>query len=159
MWVKNKRSIRKRGWVGRVEKIWDDMGIREQLHLYSGSERQDFLKEEAMANIYLSGKNNLEREEAIRGNGKNKLRTYRIFKSNFFTENYLLIKSPRLSSAMAKFRCGIAPINIEIGRNYGISANERFCHFCSDEVEDEIHELLYCSMYNCVRDQLFKHAV
>ena len=33
------------------------------------------------------------------------------------------------------------------------------CHFCSDEVEDEIHVLLYCSMYNCVRDQLFKHAV
>ena len=60
---------------------------------------------------------------------------------------------------MAKFRCGIAPINIEIGRYYGISANERFCHFCSDEVEDEIHVLLYCSMYNCVRDQLFKHAV
>ena len=29
MWAKNKRSIRKRGWVGRVEKIWDDMGIRE----------------------------------------------------------------------------------------------------------------------------------
>ena len=60
---------------------------------------------------------------------------------------------------MAKFRCGIAPSNIEIGRYYGISANERFCHFCSDEVEDEIHVLLYCSMYNCVRDQLFKHAV
>ena len=43
------RSIRKRGWVGRVEKIWDDMGIREQLNLCSGRERQLFLKEEAMA--------------------------------------------------------------------------------------------------------------
>ena len=41
-------------------------------------------------------------------------------------------------SAMAKFRCGIAPINIEIGRYYGISANKRFCHLCSDVVEDEI---------------------
>ena len=57
------------------------------------------------------------------------------------------------------FRCGIAPIIMEIGRYYGISANKRFFHFCSDEVEDEIHVLLYSSMYNCVRDQLFKHAV
>ena len=58
MLAKNKQSIRKRGWVRRVEKIWDDMGIREQLNLYSGRERQDFLKEEAMENISLSGKIN-----------------------------------------------------------------------------------------------------
>ena len=135
------------------------MGIREQLNLYSGRERQDFLKEEAMAKHIFQLKNNLEREEAIRGNGENKLRTYRIFKFNYFTEKYLDIKSPRLRSAIAKFRCGIAPINIEIGRYYGISVNKRFCHFCSDEVENEIHVLLYCSMYNCVRDRLFKHAV
>ena len=125
--------------MGRtVEKIWDDMGIREQLNLYSGREPQ----EEAMEKHIFKWKNNLEREEAIRGNGKNKLGAYRIFKTNYFTEKYLHIKSPRLRSAMAKFRCGIAPSNIEIGRYYGISANERFC-----------------SMYNCVRDQLFKHAV
>ena len=92
------------------------MGIREQLNLYSGREPQDFLKEEAMAKHIFRWKNNLEREEAIRGNGKNKLGTYWIFKSNYFTENYLHIKSPRLCSAMANFRCGIAPIFIEIGR-------------------------------------------
>ena len=57
MWAKNKRSIRKRGWVVRVEKIWDDMGVREQLHLYSGRERQDFLKEEAMAKHIFKWKN------------------------------------------------------------------------------------------------------
>ena len=92
-----------------------------------------------MAKHIFKWKNNLEREEAIRGNGKNKLGPYRIFKSNYFTEKYLHNKSPRLRSAMAKFRCGIAPINIEIGRYYGISANKRFCHLCSDVVEDEIH--------------------
>ena len=115
MWAKNKLSLRKRGWGGRVEKIWDDMSIREQLNIYSDRERQHFLKEEAMAKHIFKWKNNLEREKAIRGNGKNKLKTYRIFKSNYFTEKYLHIKSPRLRSAMAKFRCGIAPINIEIG--------------------------------------------
>ena len=48
MWAKDKKSIRKRGWVGRVEKIWDDMSIREQLILYCGRECQLFLIEEAM---------------------------------------------------------------------------------------------------------------
>ena len=113
------------------------MGIREQLNSYSGRERQHFLKEEALAKHIFKWKNNLEREEAICGNSKNKLRTYRIFKFNYFNEKYLHIKSARLRSEMAKFRCDIAPINIEIGRYYGISANERFCHFCSDVVEDK----------------------
>ena len=29
MWAKNKRSIKKRGWVGRVEIIWDDTDVGE----------------------------------------------------------------------------------------------------------------------------------
>ena len=65
------------------------MGIREQLNSYSGRERQHFLKEEAMAKHIFKWENNLEREEAICGNSKNKLRTYQIFKFNYFNEKYL----------------------------------------------------------------------
>ena len=64
----------------------------------------------------------------------------------YFSENYLHIKSPRLRSAMV--------------RNLGdISTKESLCNFCSVVVEDEMHVLLHCSMYNRVGDQLFKHAV
>ena len=61
--------------------------------------------------------NNVER-----ANGSHsKLRTYKIFKSDNETENYLTVNLPiRHRSALAKFRCGIAPIRTETGRYEGL---------------------------------------
>ena len=51
----------------------------------------------------------LERQTARKGTGGNKLRTYRIFKRQYKTENYLFYLLPkRHRSAFAKFRCGVA---------------------------------------------------
>ncbi len=59
----------------------------------------------------------LHREEASRGPGRNKLRTYRKFKSNFEPESYVTGHLPRAQRrATALFRCGVAPIRIETGR-------------------------------------------
>ena len=54
---------------------------------------------------------------------------------------------------MAKL--GIAP---NLGYSMVYPQINVFFNVGSDVVEDEIHVLLYCSMYNRVRDQLFKHA-
>ena len=60
---------------------------------------------------------NRERESATSGLGGNKLRTYRLFKSCFGSEYYLSsVKCESHRSALAKFRYGVAPINIELGR-------------------------------------------
>ncbi len=52
------------------------------------------------------------------GRGRNKLRTYRLFKCSFGTSHYLkdtyLTHAQR--SAMAKMRCWVAPICLETGR-------------------------------------------
>ena len=48
-----------------------------------------------------------------------------------------------------------APINIELCR-YGparIPVEERVCSHCN-EVEDESHVLMYCPLYDDIRDQL-----
>ena len=46
-----------------------------------------------------------------------KLRTYKLFKHTYNTEQYLLQKMPqRHRSAFSKFRCGVAPLKIETGR-------------------------------------------
>ena len=59
----------------------------------------------------------LDRNTSIRGNGGNKLRTYRICKSDFCTENYLKTNIPfNNRSAFTKFRCGVAPLRVETGR-------------------------------------------
>ncbi len=50
--------------------------------------------------------------------GRNKLRTYRLFKHSFGTSYYLKDThlTPAQCSVIAKMRCGVAPIHLETGR-------------------------------------------
>ena len=88
------------------------------------------------------------------GQGRNKLRTYSQFKTEFRAEAYckvILHLSHR--SALSKVRWGVAPIRIETGRYENLPLNERECYFC-DSVEDEVHVLLDCSAYTEMRANL-----
>ena len=56
-------------------------------------------------------------QNATQGQGRNKLRTYSKFKDEYKCEPYLMQSIPKSHrSALAKFRCGVAPIRIETGR-------------------------------------------
>ena len=49
-------------------------------------------------------------------------------------------------SLFAQFRCGILPLEIEIGRYRDIPLEKRLCQVCKNgSVEDEIHFLGNCS--------------
>ena len=82
----------------------------------------------------------LQAEFAVRGEAHvgNKLKTYRTFKNTYITEPYVhIITQKKFRSAYAKFRCGVATINIELCR-YGLAripVEERVCSHCN-EVED-----------------------
>ena len=64
----------------------------------------------------------------------------------------------RHRSAFAKFRTGVAPLRIETGRYEGIPEIDRSCIFYEDSVEDEIHVLLECPLYNEVMSELIQYA-
>ena len=67
-----------------------------------------------------------QRESATSGLGRNKLRTYILFKSCFGSEYYLSsVKCKSHKSALAKFRYGVAPINIELGLYVGTPPEQR----------------------------------
>ena len=87
-------------------------------------------------------------------NKKPKLRSYITFKSEFGEENYLKINLTRTERSMlAQFRCGILPIRIETGRFRNEALPDRRCIFCDlDEIEDESHFLLRCSLYTDERN-------
>ena len=87
----------------------------------------------------------LQAEFAVRNetHGGNKLRTDRTFKNTYSTEQYVrIIAQKKFRSAYVKFRCGVAPINIELCRYRlaRIPVEERVCSHCN-EVEDESHVL------------------
>lgn len=102
---------------------------------------------------------------------KPKLRTYITFKSDFIAENYLKGCLPRLErSLLAQFRTGILPLRIETGRFRNVKdtvtgrlrrldINERKCELCKeDQIEDEIHFVCKCKIYNDLRNELYNKA-
>ena len=82
-------------------------------------------------------RNNLERVEAKRGNGLNTLITYRLFKIQYAPADLYVkqIKAPRIRSAMARFCCGVVPINIELGRYFNVPPVKDFVSFVLIKLE------------------------
>ena len=84
---------------------------------------------------------------------QNKLRFYRIFKSDLNVEQFVRINLPMSHrSLLSQLRYGILPLRIETGRFINLPVNERKCVFCSDDaVETEIHFLFECQLYTTLR--------
>ena len=92
-------------------------------------------------------------------NDKSKLRTYSLMKTEIGYEDYLTqISSINDRRALTKFRLSNHSLMIEKGRHLGIDKNERFCKFCLDKVEDEIHFLINCKTFEMHRKNLFDIA-
>ena len=92
----------------------------------------------------------------------NKLRTFRLFKTSVETAKYVKIQLPRsVRRVTALFHSGSLPLTIETGRYVRpqIPVNYRKCCMCrSDELEDERHFLMNCSLYEVLRYKLFEKA-
>ena len=88
---------------------------------------------------------------------QSKLRTYGLLKTEIGTENYLQqITDFKVRKCYTKFRLSDHTLNIEQGRHNGIEKSERFCPFCTNQVETEIHFLIQCQAYNSPREELFE---
>ena len=91
----------------------------------------------------------------------NKLRTYKIVKSQYVLEHYMKLNLPRnVSTAIAKVRLSAHDLEIERGRRTKpkpTPVHERLCKFCNlNSVEDEIHFVTTCPFYNVERCKLFE---
>lgn len=89
-----------------------------------------------------------------------KLRYYNLYKYDKYTEDFLHLNITRYQrSLLAQFRCGILPLEIEVGRYRNIKLHERICRICNTSVEDEIHFLCECEQYSDLRISLFQSAL
>ncbi len=83
-----------------------------------------------------------------------KMRTYRVFKSNFEKETYLSISNIKQRNAMSRFRISAHRLAIEQGRykRSPIPVDQRYCPHCPVQtVEDEYHFLMEYTKYECKR--------
>ena len=84
-----------------------------------------------------------------------KLSSYVKFKSNFGLEKYLLKLNFNSRRSLTKLRISSHRLGIERGRYTNIPRHDRICSRCNiNELDDEIHFLFKCSLFNTDRDQL-----
>ncbi len=104
-----------------------------------------------------------KKPEQNKGSG-NKLRTYAVFKKCFNYETYLDFHPDfRKRRLITKLRISSHRLEVEIGRYQGKQyvrkqAKDRVCTFCdTGAVEDEIHVLMHCPLYNSQRKDMLTH--
>ena len=145
-----------KNWAYRNTSKWRSMNmscsINEPLHMRSFKNDIKTAQYEQFCNKW---KQTVESDTGTTKNGKNKLRLYNKFKLDTKPEGYLKL-SYKYRSIIAKFRSGVAPINIELGRYAGIAERDRMCSKCNI-TEDENHVLLKCPLYDGIREKLFEH--
>ena len=85
------------------------------------------------------------------------LRTYRLFKIGYECESYLsLVKNSKYRIALSKFRTSCHSLEVERGRytNPITPLERRLCFVCR-EIEDEIHFIMHCQLFETERLDLF----
>ena len=87
-----------------------------------------------------------------------KLRTYSLVKSTQGMSSYISkISNVKNRVALAKLRLSNHKLHIETGRFQHIDKTERFCSFCKNQIEDEIHFVISCPTYSNLREPLFQN--
>ena len=149
-------------WNRRVKRMCSELNLADIMCLDADIDTNIFIEsfnQELTAKYHESWRLAINQEHAKRGSGRNKLRTYRKLKDNFGTEPYLSMILPFTHrSALAKVRCGVAPINLELGRYRGIPEDERTCPMCPDHVKNEAHILINCAFYDDLRFEMLQCA-
>ncbi len=102
-------------------------------------------------------------DDKRKGNSKNKLRNYRVYKNIFHREEYLVQQNVINRKNTSRLRMSCHKLEIEAGRyssknKIRINSEDRICRNCNiDEIEDECHFICVCSKYQNERDKLFNY--
>jgi hypothetical protein len=68
------------------------------------------------------------------------------------------VLSPNHRSVLDKCRCGGAPIIHDTGRYDGLAVEDSTCFNCTNKVEDEVHVLLQCPLFETIRHSMVHEA-
>ena len=131
---------------------WEKQAVPDEIHLLK------LLKKSLESQYKTSFNELLNKDTGSSGNGGNKLRTYAKIKNNYVMEPYMQYNfPPSIKRSIAQIRLSSHDLEIERGRRTRpkpTPACERYCHQCRTKVEDEIHFVIECPMYDDIRNEL-----
>ena len=120
-WSVSQGNPQRKNWSYRIKSMMSESNIGDQFLTSSVNMNKSFIKNHINEHIKnqetKTWLNDINRPESKRGNGRNNLRTYKLFKQTYSEEIYvkrIMQRSQR--SSFAKFRLGVAPLRIEPGR-------------------------------------------
>ena len=123
--------------IGMMQSFAGDSNIHEKAF----SRMRDIFHQEAFAAISTES---------------SKLRTYKLIKGEIGFERYLTtVNNIKTRTTLTKFRLSNHTLMIEKGRHQNIDKKHRFCPFCPNCIEDEMHFLLECKCFATHRKELF----
>ena len=89
-------------------------------------------------------------------NESSKLRTYGLLKNTPGMSSYITqIYNTKDRISLSKLRLSNHKLHIETGRFHNLDKTKRFCPFCKDQVENEIHFTISCPTYTALREPFF----
>ena len=146
-------------WLHTVRQYLKNLGYNPDFITPSSEELQTRLRDQQLQQSV----NAINAHHGPTNIGENKLRYYRLMKVNYTNpEKYLnTIQNPARRRALTKFRISNHQLAIELGRfkRPPQPVSERICPMCHlNVVEDEIHFVLICPLYNVLREPLLKIA-
>ena len=136
-------------WVSRVKLFLDQNGMAS-FYTNNYQDKHPFIHKKLFQRL----SDNFHQEAfSTITNQNSKLRTYGILKDEIGMEKYLSeIYNPVIRKGYTKFRLSNHNLNIEKGRHKNIPKELRFCPFCPNQVETEVHFLIECETYKTVKE-------
>ena len=140
--------LKKGKWAKYLEKIFDELGETNAFV------DQSVLVVNDCGNVIAE---HHERNWAKLVQQKPKLRLHASVKPSYQVEQYVLFNLEKHQrSVLAQLRCGILPLEVELGRFKNVKLEERLCKLCQlNKVEDELHFLFHCPAYEHERDTFY----
>ena len=119
LWAYSKASPTSKNWFYYIKERLSRLHLNtdHDINRPIGTEFVKNLREAGLNEFKTRWFNSIHSATEPSGRGRNKLRTYCMFKTVFETEPYCKLIMPlRHRATFAKFRCGVAPLRIETGR-------------------------------------------
>lgn len=146
---KNLKSKNTSSWIKSVEnfKTLFNLDSLEKTHIEFEKEIKSYFSKKLLNEL-----------SHIKNSNTGKLRFFSQITKDFELQDYLKFNiNKHLRSKLTKLRLSAHSLAIETGRYSKpiTPAEERFCKSCKSKVEDELHFLLDCPIYNKLRDKFF----
>jgi hypothetical protein len=130
MFCKSRSNNKRKKWQYQFKYYLSNINLMEMTDRYDTFLQRnvcDKILNASMEVFISSWHTHINSEVGPSRQGRNKLKTYRVYKKSYETEEYVKSRmSKNQRSALAKLRCGVAPIRLETGRYENIQKNLTF---------------------------------